>query len=252
MDGKQHPATEDATIRAFCVHPSSFILLHFPMSSWSYPLFVIRHGGGLASVVLDALGREPELALAVFTSQQQLAAFVDAVGLEAEPRAVHNDREFFYLLHGLKSPTTVVAFDSNPAGREVNARFILSVEKILAEHLPRAASPWDYPVYVLRTGGGYASIRGPARDQDELTAVGLFTDRSRAGDYRQAAEIEGEILELSTPAALDQFLVALGSAAAAVALNPTVDHGRRTAKWCGPMATLRQKYLPRERMQDEG
>ena len=212
--------------------------------TWDYPLYLIQHGGGFASVVSDPADEQPLHSVVVFTRRAAMTEFMAAVQLEGRPRRLNNDREFSYVLQGLQPPATQVAFDAAVVDNQMKARWQIAVESLLEDHLPWAASPWDYPVFVVAVGGGFASIEGHAEDRGTLVAVGLFTDERLAERYVTAAGIRGQPLALSGPPELSSLLRELQPSVTAVAVDPTVRGGRRRAKWCVEVSTLLEKYLP--------
>ena len=69
--------------------------------------------------------------------------------ISGSPRALSNAREFDWLLRSLQAPVSQIALDPEPTDDEVNARWSISVEEMLQQHLVVDYSPWNYPVYVL-------------------------------------------------------------------------------------------------------
>jgi hypothetical protein len=219
--------------------------------TWNYPIYLVSHGGGLASIAGQDADGQPFGSVAVFTQREMAAAFIVGAGIEdteAENpvRLLENDREFAYLLSGLRPPVTAVVFDPSSQDAQVAPAWQVNIETLLQNHLPLARSPWDYPVYAIGEGAGYASIIGRAQGQDDLVAMGLFTTIALAEAYRDVAQIKGRIEQLDQPPALRRLLGVLGQSINAVALDPTLVEGRRTAKWCVDIATLLEKYLPEE------
>jgi len=209
--------------------------------TWNYPIYLIRHEGGYASVAVDGDDDEARFAVAVFTALSGAEAFMAAAQFQGEPQALGSDREFAQFLAALRPPFTEVAFDSAPEGPNVNAQWTAGVADLLEKHLPAANSPWDYPVYVLDEGKGHASIDGGG--DEKMVAVALFTDRDLAETYLRGAKIDASLHALDDPGELADLLRSLSATATAVALNPTVDGGQRHAKTCVPVATLLEKYL---------
>ncbi len=210
--------------------------------TWNYPIYLIRHEGGYASVAVDSSGDEARFAVAVFTSVSGAEAFMAAAEFQGEPQALGSDREFAQFLAALRPPFTEVAFDSAPEGPNVNARWTAGVADLLEKHLAGKLdlSPFSYPVYVLDQDQGYASIEG---GDEQMVAIALFTDRDLAEKYRSGAGINASLHALDAPDQLTDLLRSLSEAVTAVALNPTADGGQRHAKTCVPVATLLEKYL---------
>jgi hypothetical protein len=210
--------------------------------AWTYPVFAVRHGGGLASVRLEPIDGEDRFALAVFTTSQHCQRFFALTGIEGESARLNNDHEFAMLASALKRPHTDVAFDCEPIGSNVNAKWSVSIDDLLKDHLPWSRSPWNYPVFVLRQGKGYASIEADSSDGSPIHALAMFTVEKLAEDYREGAKEAGDVDAIDTPRMLSVLLERL-TEASAVAINPTADDGVRTANICVTVQTLLEKYL---------
>ncbi len=231
--------------------------------NWTYPVYLIRHAGGYASVAVDPVSVDPvsvdpvsidhdqpgpRFAICVFTTEALGRRFVEAVEIEGENRAVRSDREFAQLLRALKEPFTTVVFDAEPAETEINEKWRVDVSTLLEDHLPWADSPWDYPVYVLAQNSGnrgvdYASIEADVADRGPLLAIGLFLKKVAVDQYRQAADNDGRPQALDTPKQLADFLRDLPSSVTAVALNPRVVDGKHVARQCLSTSNLLEKIL---------
>ena len=211
---------------------------------WDYPLYLIGIELGFASVVDEVADGQRRVSLVVFTDQARMDRFMHEVGLEGKPRPIANDREFSYLLQGLRSPVTSVAFDSAPCGREVNARWIVNVPELLDKHLPWAASPWSYPVYVVAERDGFSCVDDTADSERPRRAVSLFTTSDAAQQYAQNARMEGSVQPVATPDDLRTLLQHLDWTVTAMAIDPTATGDKRTAKRCVEIATALQKYVP--------
>jgi hypothetical protein len=212
--------------------------------NWDYPLFVLPLEQGLVSVVDQGEDGQRRVSVAVFTDRTKTEYFAEQVGMEAEGREIANDREFAYLLHGLRHPVTSVAFDSAPQGREINARWIVGIEQLLERHLPWAASPWGYPVYVVAEPEGVSCIEGAADARGPLKLVCVFTTSEAARQYMDDARLEGSVQPVSTPDELQALLEGLEANVTAMALDPIADNDQRSAKWCVEIATVLDKYMP--------
>lgn len=215
---------------------------------WEYPIYLIPHGGGYASMVdphADAEAETTQL-LVVYTESEVAIQFMSEFGMADTPRMLFNDREFTWLLRSLRAPVTEVAFDPSPRGDKVDARWQVAVRELLDEHLTADYSPWNYPVYAIARETGFVSIDGAGSQAETLTVLGLFTSREKAACYLDAADESGELCELTNLDEARAFLTALGERISAVALDPTVENDQRTAKHCFPLDTLLSKYLVRE------
>jgi hypothetical protein len=131
--------------------------------------------------------------------------------------------------------------DSEP----VLARHRITVRDLLRHRLVVDYSPWNYPVFVIDQGTGYASIEGYSGEQQAWTAVMMFTRREKAETYLRASNESGTIRELTDIDQARAFLVDLAPGAGAVALDPVMDHDRRLARHCFSVQTLLDKYLVR-------
>ncbi|MBI2480630.1 MAG: hypothetical protein HYV60_19000 [Planctomycetia bacterium] len=215
---------------------------------WEYPIYLIPHGGGFASMVhpdteADA---EPTQMLVVYTESEVAVQFMSEFGMDDKPRMLFNDREFSWLLRSLRAAVTDVAFDPSPLGDKVGARWQVAVRELLATHLTADYSPWNYPVYAIAQDTGFASIDAADSDGQPLTVLGLFTSEGKANSYLAAANESGELCPLTNLDEARTFLTALTNLIGAVALDPTVENDQRTAKHCFPLDTLLSKYLVRE------
>jgi hypothetical protein len=212
--------------------------------SRDYPIYLVPHGGGYASIV-DPQAESVQL-LVVYTEEQDAADFMIQFGLPGSPRALHNDREFLWLLQSLQSPVTQVAFDPRPVEQQVNSRWTVSVQSLMEDHLAADYSPWSYPIFVIATDCGFTSIQGQASDGRPILAVAVFTKASKARAYLEAAEETGTLCKLADMDQARRFLESLALEVFAVAVDPVVTDEKRSAKHCFDIATLLEKYLVRE------
>jgi len=216
--------------------------------AWSYPIYLVRHAGGYASVALQGEGDEPRYALTVFTTEELGDKFVETVGIDGECWSLRNDREFARVLCGLSGPFAEVVFDAAPIETEINEKWRVSAQDLLENYLPLANSPWDYPVYVLRdidkTGqSGYVSIEADIPERGHLIALALFTTQDTAVAYGEAAGINGPHECIETPEQLATLLRELSETTTAVAWEPTVVEGKSVTKQCASVTVLLEKYL---------
>ena len=129
---------------------------------WEYPLYLIPHGGGYASMVDPSAEAddEPTQMLVVYTESDIAVQFMSEFGMPDTPRMLFNDREFGWLLESLREPVREVAFDPSPLGDKIGARWQVAVRELLDDHLTADYSPWNYPVYAVAQETGFASIDG--------------------------------------------------------------------------------------------
>ena len=214
---------------------------------WQYPIYLIPLGGGYASVCDPDAGDETPHYLAVFTAESLAVAFMVQCEILTRPRALNNAREFSWLLQSLRHPVTQVAFDPSPQGRQVDARWMVSVEDLIQRYLRVDFSPWNYPLFVIAQEDGYASIEGRSDEGQQWRAVCLFTEFQKAEDYLRLAGESGEISQLDDWQQARDLLGSLAMDSAAVALDPVADGAQRKAKYCFAIETVLTKYLVREK-----
>ena len=212
--------------------------------SWQYPIYLLPHGGGYVSIVDDASDDAQQM-LAVYSTLDLAHAFRTQFEILGTPRALHNDREFGWLLQSLREPVTQVAFDPCVSEREINSRWRASVQDLLKKHLAADKSPWNYPIFAVAQDAGFLSIAGQSQDGRKMTAIGLFTAADKATDFLQAAGETGELCELPNLNQTRAFIESLADDVLAVALNPIATNDHRSAKHCFAIATLLEKYLVR-------
>ncbi len=215
---------------------------------WEYPIYLIPHGGGYASMVdpKTAADDAPTQMLVVYTQSEVAVQFMSEFGIPKVPRLLFNDREFGWLLQSLKAPVTTVVFDPSPLGDKIGARWQIAVQELVDDHLTTDYSPWNYPVFAIAQESGFVSIDGVGVGGEPLPAIGLFTSEEKAKHYLATAGESGELCELTNLDDARTFLTALADQLAAVALDPRVEEDQRTAKHCFSLETLLDKYLIRD------
>ncbi|MDP7015399.1 MAG: hypothetical protein QGG36_06350 [Pirellulaceae bacterium] len=210
--------------------------------TWNYPIYLLPHQGGYASIVDPDGGADPDYHLVVYTDEEIAESQMAAFGLLGDPRPLHNDREFGWLLQSLQGPVRKVSFDPKPIEQNVNARWTVEVAALLADHLHPDNSPWNYPIFAIAEGAGFASIAGPAANGGVM-ALALFTTEERVHSYMKSSSEEGTICRLENLQEAVRFLRGLRDYVEAVALDPTVEDGRHAAQYCFTIDTLLEKYL---------
>ena len=98
-----------------------------------YPLYLVPLEAGYVSVVEPAPDNAQNYYLAVFTSQALAESFMEACGIEGEPRALNNGREFAWLVQSLRAPISNLAFDPEAESLQGAARWKVSIRW---EHIP--------------------------------------------------------------------------------------------------------------------
>ena len=210
---------------------------------WKYPIYLIKHGGGYASIVDPTAEDSSRQSLVVFRDEEQALGFMAACGILGTPRELNNDRELGWLLQSLQAPVTGVVFDPSASAEEQDSGVRVTVQDLLEKDLVPDNSPWNYPVYVVAQDEGFVCIDGTDSDGKRIAAIAFFTSEERIAAYLAAANETGATCAMMDLGEARSFLTGVGSQAAAVAIDPTVEDGRRTAKHCLGIKTLLEKYL---------
>ena len=212
--------------------------------SWQYPLFLIRHETGYASIVDRTTGSETTQSLVACQHKEDAIAFIMRCGIVGVPRELRNDREFNALLRSLKPPVMNVVFDPCPhLGAEADHATQIGVGELLEQYLVVDYSPWNYPVFVVAQESGFVSIDGRDQRGQPIAAVGVFPDEQRVSSFLEAARQPGTPCPLATMQEARTFLTKVASQVVAVAWNPTVEDNRYVAEHCFTIETLLRKYL---------
>ncbi len=214
---------------------------------WAYPVYLVPLPGGYASVEEETESNQKTHALVVYSDKELCSQFLARFGITAQPKPLKNAREFDWLLRNIKLPVTRVAFDPAVEEASAPARWSVGIAELLNDHLVIDYSPWNYPVYILSQGDGFASIQGEAGDSTTMHAIALFTDQDKAREYLVGSGETGSILALRDLQETRDFLTAVASGANSVAVNPVVEDGKRTAKHCFSIKTVLEKYLVRQK-----
>ncbi len=214
--------------------------------TWKYPLYIIPLTTGYASVVDSQDPGQPVHYLVIFTELEKAEGVMAQWEISGSPRALSNAREFGWLLRSLQAPVSQIALDPEPTDDEVNARWSISVDEMLQQHLVVDYSPWSYPVYVWAQKDGFACIEGVGPDGGQLAALALFASEEKLTQYVDDTQEGGELFELSDLEQTREFLSRLNARVTAVALNPQSVDGKRSAKHCFSLDTLLAKYLVNE------
>ncbi len=229
-----------------------------------YPLYLLHHGPGYVSLVdVQSTAQPPPQALAVFSTYELAADFVEQMAGFAGIKAIKNAREFQWLLTSLKEPVVQVVLNPAIDRPEIVGVWRRTISELLERHIEIDNSPWNYPVYMLRgvsegspersatsfashvKTGGWSSIRAGASSH-WFEFVVLFTSQKLAETYRSAiADEDGwlELISLADMWALRERLVDLGAEIAGVAVNPTFEAGVRKCDSCLEIGRLLEHYL---------
>ncbi|MGY8768557.1 MAG: hypothetical protein ACKVH8_09040 [Pirellulales bacterium] len=211
---------------------------------WNYPIYLIAHSGGYASIVDPTSEIEPPLQqLVVISEEKQALQFMGNFQILGAPKPLNNDREFGWLLQSLKPPVTSIAFDPNPVEKEINATWTCSIGTMLEQHLSMDNSPWNYPVYFINQDTGYSSILGQSAEGQDVIVLNLFTTKDKANEFLKAADEPGDLEEYADMSSLREFLEGMQKSGSAVAIDPEITEAGRTAKNCLGLESLLSKYL---------
>lgn len=208
---------------------------------WKYPIFILPHGGGYASLVDPSTDGPADQYLVVCTAEDEAAALMRRLGILGHPRPLHSAREFAWLLQCVRAPVKHVAFDPDPLDDEINSAFAVPIRELLERRLRIDNSPWDYPVYAVGLPRGFLCIAGSG--EGGLTAVALFRGREQADAYLEKSEQSGDLCEMEDRQQVVKFLTALRDRIDAVAIDPDFQEGRSSAKHCLSISILLDKYL---------
>ncbi|MBL8890557.1 MAG: DUF952 domain-containing protein [Planctomycetaceae bacterium] len=214
-----------------------------------YPLYLLHHGPGYVSLVDVHSSQEPQpQALALFSSYEKAADFVEQMGGLAGIKAIRNGKELQWLLTSLSEPVTDTVLDPAVDRPEIVGAWRRSVAELLESAIEIDNSPWNYPVYLLKSRDaqrGWSSIQAGTRS-NWFSFLALFTGESLARGYQQAVEDEDGVCELvSIPDMwrLREHLLEMGTGIAGVAVNPQVEDGVRKCANCLEIGRLLEHYL---------
>lgn len=215
----------------------------------SYPLYLLHHGPGYVSLVDVESRREPQpQALALFSSYEKAASFVEQMGGLAGIKVIRNGKELQWLLTSLTEPVTESVLDPAVDRPEIAGVWRRSVAELLERWIEIDNSPWNYPVYLLKSieaESGWSLIQAGAAST-WFSFVVLFTGEKLGRGYLQDIRHEDGICELiAVPdvGRLREHLLEIGPGIAGVAVNPTVEAGVRKCGNCLEIGRLLEHYL---------
>lgn len=218
---------------------------------WEYPIAVIAHGGGYASVIESEERGGERHSLIVVTETEASLELMQRLGILGAPRIIGNAREFRWLVQSLRKPVSHVAFDIDPVEDQPNPQWSVSIEELLRNHLIADFSPWNYPIYVVAVEHGFLCIASSTSDGRELTAVTVFRSKSLAAEYIEASQ-PGEICTIKNLQEAVRFFSAVSEVVDAVALDPSIVDGQASAEHCFAIETLLDKYLVEDTGEADG
>lgn len=218
-----------------------------------YPYYLLHHGQGYVSLVDVQSSIEPRpQVLALFSTYSRAAEFLEQIAGFAGIKAIRNGRELHWLLTSLKEPVAETVLDPAVDRPEISGTWRRTVGELLRRHIEIDNSPWNYPVFLLRTDGvggsehgGWSSIQAGAGSH-WFSFVVLFTSEALAEAYRKEIEPEDgwvELVAVSDMRRLRERLVELGAGIAGIAVNPTVAGGVRKCENCLEIGRLLTHYL---------
>lgn len=220
-----------------------------PRERLSYPLYLLHHGPGYVSLVDVESRREPQpQALALFSSYEKAASFVEQMGGLAGIKAIRNGKELQWLLTSLTEPVVESVLDPAVDRPEIAGIWRRSVAELLARGIEIDNSPWNYPIYLLKSievERGWSSIQAGAAST-WFSFVVLFTAEKLALGYQQEIQRDDGLSELvAVPDMwrLREHLLEMGPRIAGVAVNPSVEDGVRKCANCLEIGRLLEHYL---------
>lgn len=232
---------------------------------WDYPIYLIRHGGGYASIVdpnaappdPGAVGEQeeqeagessganvPDQMLVVFTQEDSARRFMIQFNMMGEPSTLGNGREFRTLVGCLQDPVNWVIFNPEPDGVELNADWKVHRSELIGS-IKVDFSPWNYPIFAVNHESGFASIEG-GDASNPMVALAVFTSEEKAESYANQLYSKAKTVCLFDLDFTRSFLDNLNETINAVALDPIIEDGRHSAKYCFSLDRLMDKYLVEE------
>lgn len=214
-----------------------------------YPLFLVKHGGGYISLLEE--GADPETsdqALAIFSTEEKAAEFIDTIGVMAGIKPLGNAREFAWLLASLQAPVVEVILDQPAGETELTGEWRSTVRELLNKHLIVDYSPWNYPVYAVRETFegkelGWSCIQGQDSEGNPVTVLALFTQPGIARDYLKACKTKGDLKSFEDVDQIRPWLEELEGQVSAVAIDPVIENNQRRADQCIGLERLLDAYL---------
>jgi uncharacterized protein (DUF952 family) len=217
--------------------------------SLQFPLYLLHHGPGYVSLVDVQSQSDPQpQSLALFGTYERAAEFVEQMAGFAGIKAIRNARELQWLLSSLKEPVVEAVLDPAIDRPEIVGTWRRTVRELLEWHIQIDRSPWNYPVYLLRSTGterGWSLIRAGG-GKHWFSFVAMFTSDTWAENYRRQVEDEDgphELVKAGSMQILRAILEELGSEIAGVAVNPEFEQGVRKCENCLEIGRLLGHYL---------
>lgn len=162
--------------------------MNTPGFSINYPLFALKTGSSYVGYDLSSTQpKRPGYGIPVFTTEVNVVAYLSHTKMQA--RIVRLDRSgvFRQLLRAIRDAGTFILFDPLPDARgNLRSDQVYPAAVVLERFLPEPGFGWDYPVYVLGLGKGYACVTGEHAGQVTKWLV-VFTDSDLAERAVEAA-----------------------------------------------------------------
>jgi hypothetical protein len=153
-----------------------------PAFSISYPLFALKRDSG-SYVGFDMANARPAgtgFGIPVFTTEARAARFLQYTEIVARIKPFDRVAVFRGFLRSIRDAGTFVLFDPLPnSDNLLYTDHAYPAAVVLERFLPEATWGWDYPVYLLRFGPGFACIDGDVAGRRVKMLV-VFTDSDLA------------------------------------------------------------------------
>lgn len=213
----------------------------------TYPIYAIQRDGGFHCLEGEDEAGDPTLGVMIFTDGRLAEQWIEDNGLDATVKAIPDHYQFRRFLVSLKTPKPKVVCDAvRDSAGVIDAQWSEEVNTLLEDVLPPVAFEWDYPLFLIKEGAGFASINGTKPTGERLTLVAIFTDTDLAQRYMQRAEVAGTIVKVPTEAKFAEFVDSLLPPAQGVVFDPTDATQGSTTKVCLDKHTLLAIISPGE------
>lgn len=208
-----------------------------------YPIYVLPYGLGYVSVVDKSHESDPPHQLVVCGELHHAQQLMQQYDLPGEPRPLENDREFAWLLESLREPVTQVSFDPQLSDDTADSAWQVSVHDLLKSHLEPDLSPWNYPVFVMAVGEGFAGVHGASEAEESFMAIGVFSTESKAKQFTSHGPQPANVCQIDDIDTAVRFFEGIQDTIDAVAIDPEADGEMHLAKHCLAIDILLTKYL---------
>jgi hypothetical protein len=205
----------------------------------TYPIYAIWRDGGFHCLEGEDEAGNPTMGVMIFTDGWLADQWIEDNGLDATVKTIPNHYQFRRFLVSLKEPKPKVVCDAaKDSDGVIDAQWSEEVNTLLEDVLPPVAFQWDYPLFLIKEGVGFASINGTKPTGERLTLVATFTDVDLAESYMQRAEVAGTIVNIPSEAKFAEFVNSLLPPAQGVVFDPTDATPGSKSKVCLDKHTL--------------